>query len=102
MSELPLMDLNEFQDVGYLAEVNRQVLHPLGLALAVMRDDDGVATGWGVYDDRADLEGWQFSEDSMDEVKVKAAKVSAEWEARRPHRERALGYMVQPVSGGVS
>lgn len=95
----PLMDLREFQDAGYLSEVNRQVLHPLGLALAVMHDDDGEVTGWGVYDDREDPEGWYFGDNAIGAVAGKAANIQSEWEARREARVAALGWMVQPVDG---
>jgi len=33
------MDIKEFKERGYLQEVNRKFLHPLGLALEVVIDD---------------------------------------------------------------
>lgn len=98
MTMPPMMDLREFRDGGYLSEVNRRILHPLGLALAVNFDDDGKATGMFVYDDRADPEGWRFGESIMEEVIAKAQLFQTEWEARRPVRFERLGYMVQPVT----
>jgi hypothetical protein len=35
MSDIAHMDIAEFRELGYLQEVNRRVLHPLGLALEV-------------------------------------------------------------------
>jgi len=35
------MDIAEFREFGYLQELSRCFLHPLGLTLEVMVDDDG-------------------------------------------------------------
>lgn len=56
------MDLTEFVDDGFLQEANRQFFHPLGLALTVMREDDGtVSSIIGVQDARDDEEGFLFN-----------------------------------------
>ncbi len=34
------INIKEFREFGYLQEVNRRFLHPLGLALEVVIDDD--------------------------------------------------------------
>lgn len=94
-----VMDPREFQRRGYLAEVNRRVLHLLGLALFVDLGDDLAGDVLGVYDDRSDPEGWYFGDHIIGAVAAKAADVQAEWEERRPARESALGWMVQPVDG---
>lgn len=90
------MDIKEFVDFGYLHELNRGFLHPLGLALEVNFDDDGNPTGFGgVWDRRDDVDGLIFAEDTLDPEK--AARVAAERERRRPAREAALGYWQQPI-----
>jgi hypothetical protein len=38
----PQMNVGEFRQAGYLQEVNRRLLHPLGLALEVTRADEAV------------------------------------------------------------
>lgn len=91
------IDLNEFRDFGYLAEANRQFFHPLGLALFVQFDDDDEPVALGVFDDRADLEGWYMVEVD-DDLRAKAARVAAERDRRDPVRLAALGYVVQPLA----
>jgi hypothetical protein len=51
------MDIAEFRDQGYLQEVNRLVLHPAGLALEVVVNEDGTEQLGGVLDCREDPEG---------------------------------------------
>jgi hypothetical protein len=89
------MSIQEFVDFGYLHELNRGFLHPLGLAIEV-NFDDGNATGFGgVWDFRDDPEGLNFAEDTLDPEK--AQRVAEERERRRPAREAALGYWQQPI-----
>ena len=54
------IDIKEFREKGFLQELNRQFLHPLGLALEVNKDDDGNETLGGVWDYRDDPEGIIF------------------------------------------
>ena len=95
MTAVPLMDLGEFRRLGYLAEVNRRLLHPLGLALAITLDKSGVPIALEVQDHRDDPEGVYFDKPSL--IARLAARVLAEEEKRRPAREAALGYWVQPL-----
>lgn len=95
-TEPKVMNPKELQDEGYLAEVNRCFFHPLGLALAVQEHPEDIFTIM-VLDDREDLEGWHFSDDSLPEVAIKAEKVREERVRRHPHRMTALGYWTQPV-----
>lgn len=90
------MDIAEFREKGYLQEVNRNFLHPLGLALAVKVDEDGTETLAGVIDARDDPEGVCFEALGDDEAK-RAAQIGAEWSARSGARFDALRYVVQPV-----
>lgn len=91
------MDLTEFVNEGYLHEINRQVLHPMGLALEVIADDesDKVYRLGGVWDYRDDPEGMAFAEDTLNATK--AAHIAELSEQRRPAREEALGYWIQPL-----
>lgn len=54
------LDIKEFRSLGLLREVNRQFLHPIGLALAVERDGDGNESLFGILDARDDPEGFVF------------------------------------------
>jgi len=89
------IDIKEFVDFGYLHELNRGFLHPLGLALEVTEHEDGSVTLSGVQDRRDDVDGMIFMEDTLDPEK--AARVAEERERRRPAREAALGYWQQPI-----
>lgn len=96
----PRLDLVAFQEEGYLAEVNRQALHPLGLALAIqlpgrlgrlLRRRPRLV----VLDDRSDPEGWYFAPHPVAYARLRA--VAEERHRRAPARHDALGYLVQPI-----
>jgi len=87
----------EFREAGYLQELNRRFLHPLGLALAVSVDEAGEETVGPIWDCRDDPEGVVFEDGVVDASK--AARVSTELEERAPRRIEALGFVVQPVPG---
>jgi hypothetical protein len=95
----PKMDLREFVDFGYLQELNRLFLHPLGLALSIVVDDDGRVDLDCVFDDRADLDGILFAEGLLDPAK--AQRVEREMNERLEHRIRALGFACEPVPVAV-
>lgn len=92
-AELPRLSATELRDHGYLLEANRRFFHPLGLALSVNVDDGTIE----VLDDRDDLEGWRFGQLDEADVRDKVGNVARLEELRRPHRERALGYWIQPA-----
>jgi hypothetical protein len=94
VTDWPSIDPDEFRKGGYLQEVNRRVLHPLGLALAVQYDDDGTGTGYVVLDSRDDPEGIYFHPGC--DLAPHADRVQAEFDRRAPAREKRLGYVVQP------
>jgi hypothetical protein len=62
MSERKYMTVKEFVDSGMLFEVNRRVLHPLGVAIEVIREEDGTVQFGGIWDMRDDPEGIVFEE----------------------------------------
>lgn len=88
------MDIAEFREKGYLQEVNRLFLHPLGMALEVMIMPDGTEHLGGVWDYRDDPEGMAYG-DEID-LRPHAATVHAEWRAREEERVARLGWMIQP------
>jgi hypothetical protein len=88
-------DIKELRKLGLIFEINRTVLHPLGLALEVTIHDDGTEELSGVWDCRDDPEGVAFGDDTWKDgfAKLKAAQ---EWIQSRIHaRYEALGYVVQ-------
>jgi len=92
------MSVKEFREAGYLQELNRQFLHPLGLALVTRIEDyDGGLTIEkldGITDFRDDPEGLIFAEGVM--TAEKAANIKAQQEQRFPARQQALGFIIQP------
>lgn len=97
VEETPGMPVAEFVDFGYLQEVNRYFLHPLGLALTVEQDDHGATRLHSIQDFRAAPEGMIFADGVMDADK--AARVWAERGIRAGIRQTGLGYVVQPAPG---
>ena len=96
------MDIEEFMNLGYLHEVNRQFLHPLGMALVVGCDtaeDTGEQVGpWritGIWDARDDPEGFIFVDETLEPDK--ARRVQEEWDERANERQLRLGFVVQPI-----
>jgi hypothetical protein len=89
------IDIKEFQEFGFLHEVNRLFFHPLGLALEVIVPDPGeqgeIKLG-GVWDFRDDPEGIRFKE--VDPEKI--ARVKEFMEKKHADRMRTLGYIYQP------
>lgn len=84
----PALTFDEMGDLGVVQEINRLLLHPIGLALA--RYDDGTLR---ILTD-PDPEGWRFEGFDMRPAAERFAARQGEWHARR---QAALGYVVQPV-----
>lgn len=94
--EITRLDIADFRSLGYLQELNRRFLHPLGLALEVIVEDDGTETLGGVWDYRNDPEGIRY--DNADgHLAVRARWIDNAWQLREADRISRLGYMVQPA-----
>lgn len=93
------MTVKEFVNSGYLHELNRLYLHPLGLALAMnVPDDDEPDTDQivtHVLDARDDPEGYLFTDGDIDLQKVQW--VQGTLRARRTARKKLTGFVVQPA-----
>jgi hypothetical protein len=89
------MTLKEFRESGYLQELNRLFLHPLGLAMEVTINDDGTEFFSGVWDCRDDPEGIVYSPDLIDDVK--ARRIYEETRAKQEERLKRFGYIIQPT-----
>jgi hypothetical protein len=85
------VDIKEFQEAGWVHEINRLFLHPVGMALEVKVDDAGVYSLNGIWDERDDPEGIQYQEVNQDKVK----KVWDTLCERHPKRQEKLGYVIQ-------
>jgi hypothetical protein len=94
MDDVKRIDIKEFREFGFLQEVNRQYLHPLGLALEIVIEEDGTEHLGGVWDYRDDPEGMQFG-GSLDADK--AERVGELLLEKSKTRMALLGYVIQPV-----
>lgn len=97
--ELPDMDVSDFRALGYVQEINRLFLHPLGLALYVFIDGDGIERLGGVLDARADPAGLTY-DDLTPQDAVRAAGINVERRHRAKARYAQHGWVVQPLPEG--
>jgi len=88
------IDIAEFRELGCLQAINREFLHPLGLALEVTVDDETGEERLGrIWDCRDDPEGILYAE--LDHEK--AERFIRLCEERFSLRMASLGYLVQPL-----
>ena len=97
------MDVKEFRELGYLQELNRQFLHPLGLALEIVIDGTGVESFGGVWDYREDPEGISYGICQSDSERIqrladKAQYVENERKRITESRNKLLGYVIEPIT----
>ena len=91
------MTAAEFRELGYWQELNRLFLHPLGLALEVVINDDGTESFGEVWDHRDDSVGWFFDESLIDDqFKERAKRIEQEIIKHGQARMEKLGYVIQP------
>ena len=97
------INIKEFREFGYLQEVNRRFLHPLGLALeVVIDDDDGTEYLGGIWDYRDDSEGIIYDLDNSDKDRIesfkkKAQNINKEFLRIEKSRREKLGYHIEPI-----
>lgn len=99
MVTIKKMEVAEFWEQGYLQELNRHFLHPLGLALEIVTDDEGNVSFGKIWNYREDPEGMVFLPEtiSSEEFIRKAKLIEIEWDYKTRIRKEALGYVIQPV-----
>lgn len=91
VTDMPIVDPSELSRLGVIQELNRRVLHPLGLAIGWTHGEDVLR----VYDSRDDPEGVRFEGiDLADGLR----RFEEFWGERVTPREAGLGYVVQPVN----
>ncbi len=104
-NKIKRIDINEFRTLGYLQEVNRQFLHPLGLALEVIVGFNGTAMLGGVWDYRDDPSGIVYGiSDEKDDVRIKAMKekalyINQQLLDRSADRQSNCGFIIEPIPG---
>lgn len=96
LNKVECMDPKEFREKGFLQELNRQFLYPLGLAIE-MNIVNGVETLGRIWDYRNDPEGLLYPEEvgEAEEFKGKMKNVKVLKEARVRTRQQLLGFVVQ-------
>lgn len=94
---IEFMSAAEFRRAGYLQEVNRRLLHPLGLALSVEITARGLVTFAGVRDARDDPAGFYFGDADAADAAL-ARRIDSELRHRYDARMAALGYFVETPS----
>lgn len=101
-NDIKIMDIKEFRAGGFLQELNRTFLHPLGLAMSVLVDEDGNESIGDILDYRDDPEGVIFdlknSDDGCIEIFEKNyAKVYDERKKHAKARFELFGTNIEPI-----
>lgn len=96
------IDIKEFREAGYLQELNRQFLHPLGLALEVVQETDGTESIGGIWDYREDAEGMYYDLKNSADARIEKFSdnllfIEREKFKRKNAREKLFGETVEPV-----
>jgi len=103
ISMIKKISIKEFREIGYLQELNRQFLHPLGMALEInVEEEDGTETLGGIWDSRDDPEGIIYDLENSGSGRVKAFsekrdRVHKLAKDKRNSRVAALNYVVEPI-----
>jgi hypothetical protein len=96
MAEPKFISLKEFRALGLIQELNRQFLHPRGLALSVKVDSDlGEEVFDGIWDCREDPEGLCYGDGVL--LAEKAKESARLFEEKKENRLASLGWIIQPV-----
>lgn len=97
METLNFIGVKEFREQGYLQELNRQFLHPLGLALSIEINSDGTENLGGIWDYREDPEGMKYGNaiTCSEKFKENIKRIEALQQNAFHNRVELLGYMYQ-------
>lgn len=96
---LPASEVASFlHKSGLLFEINRRLLHPLGMALSVVMEDDGRISAIGpMWDYRDDPEGMLFDSSTFaaSQAKFKAFLEAEDVDRKLIERSERLGFVIQ-------
>ena len=94
------ISIEEFRKQGYLQELNRRFLHPLGLALEVGIGADGKEKFTKIWDYRKDKDGivFPYKDISSFEFYQKAKRINREIKSKAKWRRKRLGFFIQPIA----
>ncbi len=91
--DIKRISIKEFRELGFIQEINRRLLHPCGLALEVVMEENGDCELGGVWDYRDDPEGMAYAEGMIDDAKVKS--VDKLFYSKMEFRAEELGFFIQ-------
>ena len=99
------IDIKEFREKGYLQELNRQFLHPLGLALEVQINEDGYESLGGIWDYREDPEGIIYdlknsSKERIEKFETNRKFIASEFDRMADIRIPNLSFWIEPIPDG--
>ena len=80
---------------GILFEINRQVLHPLGMELHLHADDDDGIGGIDIEDNRGEAEPICFTAEAFNEGRARYEDYLAEHGRENIQKRRRLGMVIQ-------
>jgi len=101
IKETKYMEIKEFRQLGFLQEVNRCFLHPLGLALVVRIKNDNTEELAGIQDYRENSEGLMFNykdrtNKEIIEVHKKMELVKKLWDSKQIARKHLFdGHVIE-------
>lgn len=102
---MKFISLKEFRDLGYLQELNRLFLHPLGMAMAVnvdKHDPDGEVKFAGIIDNRETVGGMVYGKEmiasKIETFVEREGFVSMEMGVGRDLRVEEHGWMFEPIT----
>jgi hypothetical protein len=101
-NDIKLINIKEFREKGYLQELYRRFLHPLGLALSVKIDENDNEILGSVWDYRNDKEGIYYdllnsNDDRINKFKEKAQYIDNEFNKRKDKRIEILNDIIEPI-----
>lgn len=82
-------------DNGILFEINRQVLHPLGLELHLQVQEDGTMCELVLEDNRRIPQPMYFTHDEFEEGRAKYEEYMREEGRRNIQKRRKIGMVIQ-------
>jgi hypothetical protein len=102
MDKIKRIDIKEFRELGYLQELNRRFLHPLGLALEIIIDDNGEEKLGGIWDYRMDEVGIYYDirnsdRDRRDRFIKNRDYVKNQFEIIKFKIIEKLGFGIEPI-----
>ncbi len=90
------MSIKKFRELGFIQELNRNFLHPVGLALDVeINEETGEEVIKEIVDNRDEDGGMIFKDEEIDMGKFRSVRDL--FSAKVNKRQALLGFIVQPV-----